>query len=133
MPLNGASIVNGPSVVISGGTAVTLSSNGLTVKNGVQLIDASVTDFRIRPVVTIQSTPPVLDKATGKWSKGKKSISITIPKLLADGSQEFPNITVTLKDHPENTPAETQKLREWCIQALADADFLNFWNAGSVS
>lgn len=133
MPLNGASIANSPTIAISGGTAVTLTSNGMTVKNGIQLIDAAVTDFRIRPVLTVQSTPPALDKATGKWSKGKKSISITTPKILADGTQEFPNITVTLKDHPENTTAELQKLREWAIQALQDADFSNFWSAGSVA
>lgn len=133
MPLNGASIANSPTISISGGTAVTLTSNGMTVKNGIQLIDAAVTDFRIRPVLTVQSTPPALDKATGKWSKGKKSISITTPKILADGTQEFPNITVTLKDHPENSTVELQKLREWAIQALQDADFSNFWSAGSVA
>lgn len=133
MPLNGASIANGPTISITGGTAVTLTSNGMTVKNGIQLIDAAVTDFRTRPVVTAQSTPPALDKATGKWSKGKKSISITTPKILADGTQEFPNITVAMKDHPENTPAEQQKLREWAIQALQDADFSSFWSAGSVA
>lgn len=133
MPLNGASIANSPTISISGGTAVTLTSNGMTVKNGIQLIDAAVTDFRVRPVLTVQSTPPALDKATGKWSKGKKSISITAPKILADGTQEFPNITVAMKDHPENTPAEQQKLREWAIQALQNADFSKFWSAGSVA
>lgn len=133
MPLNGATLLAGPSISITGGTVKTFTSNGLTVKNGIQIIDASVTDFRIRPVMTVKVTQPVLDKVTGKWLKGKKEISLTIPKLLADGSQEFPNITVILKDHPENSAAEIQALREFALQTLNDADFASFWAAGSVA
>lgn len=133
MPLNGATLLTGTTLGTTGGTAKTFSSNGLTVKNGIQLIDSSVTDFRIRPVMTVKVAQPVLDKATGKWLKGKKEISLTVPKLLSDGTQEFPNITVILKDHPECTAAEILLLLHYMAQALFDADFASFWTTGSVA
>lgn len=133
MPLNGATLLVGPTITPTGGTAHTFESNGLTVRNGIQLVDASVTDVRIRPVMTCKVVQPVLDKATGKWTKGKKELSLTIPKLLADGSQEFPNISVTLKDHPELTAAELLILLDYAAQIPKDADFAKFWSIGSVA
>lgn len=133
MPINGASIPENATLAPTGGTAKTFTSNGLTIKNGIQLIDASVTDFRIRPSVTLTVTPPYLNKAVGQWTKGKKTLSFTYPKLLANGAQEFPNISVTLKDHPEMTVAEIQRLCNYAAQFLFDADFTAFWNTGSVA
>lgn len=132
MGLLNATIANAPTITVTGGTAVTLSSDGQYVQNGVHLIDASVTDYRTRPNLAVRVKQPTFNRSTGTWSKSSKYISITIPKILADGTQEFPVMKLELRDHPEMTIAEVLKLREWAIQCLQDADFVAFWNTGSL-
>lgn len=132
MPLNNATIANAPTISITGGTPVTLTSDGQQVTNGVHLIDASVTDYRTRPNLTCKSKNPTL-KSDGTYGKAKKSISIVCPKVLASGVQEFPTIRIELSDHPEMTQAEVDKLKAWACQVINDADFTSFWYTGSLA
>lgn len=131
MPIKGASIANGPTISITSGTAVTLTDDGQLVSGGTHVIDASVTDFRIRPNLTFKTKQPSLQTDGVSWSKGRKSVTITHPKVLANLKQEFPSMKIELLDHPEMTVAEVTKLKEWAVQVIWDTDFSNFWSTGS--
>lgn len=133
MGLQGATIMDGATISATGGTSKTLSVDGIPVTNGIHLSDFSVTDLRVRPNVTAKNRPAAYDKSTGKWRKGKRELVITIPKLLADGSIEYPLIRIEIEDHPENTDAELVKLFTWASQIFFDADFTNFVKYGSMA
>lgn len=132
MPLNGAQISNGPTISVTGGTAITLSVDGRRIKDGINIVDASVADFKTRPRIEFTSKLPGTDPVTGDLTKWNKSINVVHPKVLASGKTEYPSIKILIKDHPENTAAEHQKLIEWAIQTLSDADFASFRTAGTL-
>lgn len=128
MSIKNASINEGAtSLTVVGGSAKTYSPNGVTVKNGIQIIDKSVADIRTRPVITVRAIPSRL-LADGTWSFSKCSIGITRPKIASNGSQLFPSIEITLNKHVENTLAEIQELRFEAAQVLFDTDFVDLWN-----
>lgn len=132
MPLQSASILNGATISATGGTSVTLSPDGQQVVNGVHLIDASVTDYRVRPNITARTRNPAL-QSDGYYGKGRRSMTITQPKVLANGKQGFPCFRLELEDFPEMTQAEIDKLKIWAAQCIMDADFTAFWYTGSLS
>lgn len=132
MAINNGTIADGATVSATGGTSKTLVASGVAVTNGVQVMDSSVTDFRVRPTLTAKNkVPKVL--ATGEWTKGVRSMNIVFPKILASGKQGFPCIRISLEDFPEMTQAEIDKMTNWAAQALIDADFASFWRTGAVS
>lgn len=132
MSLQNATIATGvTSITVTGGAAVTLSTDGQSVVGGIHLIDAAGTDFRTRLNLTCKNKNPAL-QSDGSWGMGKKSITVTKPKILSSGVQKFPNMRIELTDHPEMTPAEITALKELAVQAIWDADFTAFWSNGSL-
>lgn len=132
MPINGATISDGATCSVSGGTAKTYTPNGARVSNGTQVADASVTDLRIQPTITVKNNPArILPDNT--WSNAKREAVITRPKLIASGLTKFPNIRISATLHPEMTQAEINELRYQAAQLLFDTDFANFWLAGSTA
>lgn len=133
MGLQNATILDGGTVATTGGTSKTLTTDAMPVVGGIHLIDASVSDIRIRPTATCKVKQPSVDPATGKWTSGWKQLTLTFPKILADGTQKFPSVYIKLADHPEMTDAEYEKIIIWAAQAIRDADFAAFWKTGSLS
>lgn len=133
MGLQNATILDGGTVATTGGTSKTLTPDAMPIVGGIHLIDASVADIRTRPTVTCKVKQPKVDQATGKWSGGWKQLTLTFPKILADGSQKFPSIYIKLADHPEMVTAEYEKFIIWAAQCLRDADFDSFWKTGSLA
>lgn len=132
MPLQNASIQDGATIGVTGGTTVTLSTDGLQVPSGIHLIDASVTDYRTRPNVTCRNKVPVL-QPDGTYGKGRRTMALAFPKVLASGKQGFPCIRIELEDFPEMSQAEIDKMRNWAAQVLTDSDFISFWQTGSLA
>lgn len=132
MPINGGTIADGGTpAAATGGTVKTYTAGGQSIMNGIQVIDPSVTDFRIRPNATFKTANAKLSPL-GKWSKGKRSVTYVIPKVLSDGTQAFPLVRISLEDHPEMTEAEILRLLSNAAQLLYDADFQAFWKTGST-
>lgn len=132
MSVQNASILAGATITPSGGSAVSYTPNGQTIQNGIQLIDAAVTDYRIRPTLTLKVKNPVLDSQL-VYSKDRKSILLVEPILLASGKVVFNLIRIEREVHPETTAANTLGLNTKGAQLLTDADFTNFWAAGSTA
>lgn len=133
MGIVNSTIATAPTISVSGGTSSTLTDDGASVSNGVHLIDASVSDFRVRPSVTFKTKQPTYDSKTDSWSKGRKSIQLVIPKLTAVGPTVFPLGRIELEDHPEMSDAEVTKILDWLAQLCALTAFRTFLKTGSLS
>jgi len=133
MGLQNATILDGGTISVSGGTSKTLTTDAMPVVGGIHLIDASVSDIRVRPTLTCKVKQPSVEQSTGKWNSGWKQVTLTFPKILADGTQKFPSMYIKLSDHPEMTDAEYEKFLIWAAQVIRDADFAAFWRTGSAA
>lgn len=131
MSLNGLTILEGATCSATGGTAKTFSANGATVKGGVQVIDTSVTDARVRPSITAVARTAAMDK-DGKWSFEKRDIVIVRPKLLADGTVAFNSQRIITSFHPETTAAEIAELHNSGAQLNFDADLALYRSIGAI-
>lgn len=132
MAIINGTILDGGTAVFSGGTSKTLTAVGKEIPNGIAVADFSVTDFRVRPRVELKNIEPKLG-STGKWGKGNRQCVVTIPKILADGTQGFPCVRIKLEDFPEMTTTEIDRLRSYVSQIMLDADFTAFWQTGSLT
>lgn len=132
MALQNGTILVGATNSSTGGTSKTLSADGVQVQGGVHLIDASNTDVTTRLAITAKSKPGQLDAVTGEWSMDKRSLTVTIPKVV-NGKQKFPSVYITIQVHPLMTQAEIDALCYTAAQCLFRADFDNFRRVGSIA
>lgn len=132
MSITNASILVGPTVSITGGTAQAFSPDGTQIVRGIQISDSSEADIRTRDLIVLKNTNGSL-QSDGKWSKDKRSAKVVSPELLPDGvTQDFPFFEITLVKSPLHTVAKLAALKEKAIQVINDTDFANFWSAGSL-
>jgi len=132
MPLQNGTIADGGTISVAGGTVKTFSVDGQPVVNGIHLQDASITDYRTRPNVTAKNKLATLAQ-DGTYGKGKRSMTIVLPKVLASGKQGFPLARIEIEDYPEMSVAEVDKLINYAAQFLFDSDFTSFWRTGSLA
>lgn len=132
MTLKAMSINTGGTLANTGGSAVVFADDGVTIPNGVHLTVPAVADFRVRPNATFRYKPPVL-QPSGTYTRQNNSASITVPKLLADGTYVNNVIRITQDVHPESTTTEAADLRKLAAQMLFDSDTDNFWTTGSLT
>lgn len=130
MGLQNGTILDGATVSASGGTLRTLVADGVEVVSGIHLIDSSNSDVTTQLSMTAKTKPATLDSKTGKWTKSKSSLTVTIPQVI-DTVQEFPSVFITFSCHPRMTAAEKLRIRSIAAQTLVDADFIAFWDIGS--
>lgn len=125
-------IALGATVSTTGGTSKAYTPDGLEVKNGVHLIDASVTDFRVRPSVTARYTAPKL-LADGSYTKGKLSLAETVPQILESGKTVFNVVRAEVEIHPEAASTVLAEMRKKGAQLFTVASTDSYWQAGSLS
>lgn len=124
-------LLSGATSAATGGTSKAFTTDGVAVANGQHFTDFSGTDFRVRPSITLKNRPAVYNKATGKWKKGKRELTLTHPKVLADLSIEYPLFRIEIEDHPEMTIAELILLIANGVQMAYDAELTAFCQYGS--
>lgn len=132
MPLESATLYAGTTNSCTGGTEFTLTPDGVTVANGLHLINAAVTDFRIRPTVTVKNKQPTLD-GLGVYGKDRKTITLVEPQILASGKTVFNLIRIEREVHPELSAASAKDLLDKASQMCYDTDFAQFWASGSLA
>lgn len=132
MGVQNATILTGPTISATGGTSSTLAPTGQSIPNGVQVADMGVTDFRVRPTMTLRSRMPTM-QSDGSWSKYKNQVSLVMPKILASGEMAFPVGRIEFEPHPEMTDTEVNKLRDWLCQVLFSSAFTSFLKNGSIA
>lgn len=119
------------SLTVTGGTDVTFKINGQSVSNGVQLHNEGQADFRIRENLTAKNRPPVAQK-DGSYTKGKRQVTLVMPKLLVSGAVTYNLWRGEMEVHPETTAAEMADLKLRGAQLMCDSDFDGFWAFGSL-
>lgn len=137
MSLTNASILTGATLSATGGTAVNYTPDGKEVVNGIHLIDASVSDFTIRPQLTAKSKDPVYTVAKGLipagYGKDKRSVVLVEPFKAANGTFHFNLIRIEREVHPELSAASALDLLKKGAQLAFDADLTAFWATGSLA
>lgn len=118
-------------ISVTGGTSKTFLPTSDAVQNGVKMIDTSVADFRVRPSVIARYTAPKL-LSDGSYTKGKYSLTKTIPMILASGKTTYNLVRSEIEFHPEAAAAVLTELRQSGAILFVDADTNNFWMVGSV-
>lgn len=113
----------------TGGTDVTYSQTGKSVPGGIEVQDAAVTDFTVRPTAELKSRPPSLGK-DGYFSKRKTDAKLVFPKKRADGSTVFSVWRLTNESAVELTAAEFADQKYRAAQFITDTDFNSFWSDG---
>lgn len=131
---NATLLLNGATATFSGGTSKTFTPDGTTVENGIRIIDASVTDFRVRPSITLKNRNPLLSNGPiPKWTKDKRSAVYQIPFVTASGEIAFNTLRLEREIHPETTSAAALDFNAVSAQICLDADFASFWATGSMA
>lgn len=118
-------------ITVAAGTDATFTPDGVEVPSGLHLADAGTADFRVRPKISIKTRNPQLNN--GSFSKGKRWFTLTIPRLLADGTYVNDVVRVEQEAHPETSASDAEAHRLMAAQAMFDSDLSSFWSTGSLS
>lgn len=133
MSLKTTTLAAGTTLGVTGGTPLTFAENGVTILNGIQLMVPADADYQTRRVLTIKNRPPTLNAKTGVYGKDKKSMSLSLPMVLTDGSIIFNTIRLEREVHPSLSAANALSLNVLGAQLLFDSDVVDFWANGSLT
>lgn len=117
-------------VTLTGGTDLQFAPDGVEIKSGLHVAAPSISDFRVRPSITFRTRNPTL--VNGVYSKGKRWVTFTQPKVLASGSVVHNIIRTEAEIHPETTVAEQDDMFFIGSQLFTAADILSFLATGSL-
>lgn len=131
MPISTASLLTGPTISVTGGSAQIFARDGLPVTRGISVSDVAEADVRTRDSIVVKSTMGTL-QPDGSWSKNRREAKFVSPDLLPDGTQDFPFFRVEYVGSPLHSAAKIAAMREKAVQLLTDADFANLWTMGSI-
>lgn len=131
MGLQNATILTGATVSVSGGTVQTFTPDGVFIQNGVHLADAAEASYAIRQSLTLKTRNPQLSGSV--YGKGKRWATLTVPKVLADGTISFNVVRIEVEVHPEMSSADQTDMLKKAAQLFVDADFTSFWATGSLA
>lgn len=133
MPIKGATLIQAPTLAATGGTTKTFTEMGETLNNGVKVTDLSVSDARLRPVISAVNRPAKLGPAGVYISRDKKTLKFIFPRVLASGALNASIREVRIEDHPEVTDTEKDSMDAYVAQVMFDTDFTQFRRNGSLA
>ena len=116
----------------TGGTAMALASDGVSVKNGIHVADMGEVNFLVRTNLTLKTRNPA-KQADGTYSKAKRFATIVVPKAIASGEVVFNLVRIETEAHPETTDTELTNLMMLGAQLLTDSDLTAFFKTGSLA
>lgn len=132
MSMTSLALTSGATPTITGGSTVTYSPNNAVVPNGISLVDASVSDFRLRPTIIGKYRAP-MQTGPSSFSKAKVSFTLRVPKLKSDGTYVYNFGRLEIEYDPECTTAEQDNIANQIAQLAFDSDTLNFRRVGSIA
>lgn len=133
MSLVNLTVKSGATMAPTGGTDLVFAPDGQTVQNGISLIVPGDATYATRRRSVMKYTPASVIQQTGMYRREVKTLSYTLPMVLADGSVVFNTIRVTREVHPTLAAASVLDLNVVASQLLTDADTTNFWAYGAMS
>lgn len=135
MGLQNATLMVGAVVSSTGGTSTAFVPNGVSVANGIQVVDGTNTNAVTRASITFRTIKSAaIDVVTGLFTgKTKRQVQLVRPKVLANGQVKFPLIRIEIETVPDSTDAEITALLAEGAMLLSDSDFTSFWKIGSTA
>jgi len=129
--LNGMTINTGcTGLTPTAGSALTLGR--ISSDNNGVVVAASSEAFNVRTNITFRSKKEKL-QPDGTWSKMKRQVALSKPKVLANGTVSFSVVRFEVEAHPEVTDAELVGLIVMAAQCYTDSDCADFRTAGSLA
>lgn len=125
-------IKTGGTCAVTGGTDEVLTRTAQNVQNGVSLAAMAVSEFRVRPGLTLKAKLPTL-MSDGTYSKGKNTSTYVRPFILSSGKTSFQVVRIETEIHPEYPAADAANLRQIGAQLAFDSELTNFWLGGDIS
>lgn len=130
--INGITLLKGATgMTVTAGSGAVYVDDGLTVTNGIHVVDSSSTNFVTRPHATFKNRSHQL-LPDGTYSKRKLDFNVTTPIVLASGAVSFPVFRGNMELHPEMSAAQILELKMLAAQLIIDAELADFYNYGSV-
>lgn len=116
----------------TGGSDVTLASDGRSVVNGISTIVTGDTNLLTRRSVIFQASMPALPANVNAFGKlGRNTMKYSIPFIAADGKLYTQTVRIEAAFHPEYT------LKNTAIADIAafvsDSDFTSFWQSSLLT
>lgn len=135
MGLQNATLMVGAVVSSTGGTSTAFVPNGVSVANGIQVVDSTNTNAVTRASITFRTIKSAaIDVVTGLFTgKTKRQVQLVRPKVLVNGQVKFPLIRIEIETVPDSTDAEITALLAEGAMLLSDSDFTSFWKIGSTA
>lgn len=131
MSMTNLAVIKGGTLTAAGGTSLTFSPNNAPVQNGISLINAAQTDFRLRENILGKYRAPV-QTGPSAFSKAKVTFFVKVPRLKSDGTYSSNIGRLEFEIDPETPIAEQDDLFLITAQLAIDADTLNFRRTGST-
>lgn len=122
------------SVTVTGGTDQTFTTDGSDKSATENYVDFSVTDFRLRPQVTLRRRYPVRG-ADGTWSKGKRYYTITYPiTVVENGIQviRYEVIRAETEFYSDSSDAHVKSVCALMAQLITSAATASFQTVGQL-
>lgn len=131
MSMTNLAVTKGGALSVTGGTALSFSPNNAPVQNGVNLINAAQTDFRLRENILGKYRAPV-QNGPASFTKAKITFFVKVPRLKADGTYSSNIGRLEFEIDPETPVSEQDDLFLITAQLAVDSDTLNFRRTGSI-
>jgi hypothetical protein len=132
MSLSNAVFKSGATWSPSGGTDVTLASDGRAIANGISTVVAADTNLLTRRGLVFQALLPAMPANSGAYARlVRNSCKYSIPFLAADGKLYNQTVRIETSFHAEYTDKNTAIAD---IAALvSDSDFTAFWQSALLT
>lgn len=128
MGLQNLQILTGSAIAVTGGTAQAFSPDNLEVAGGVHVVEAAITDFRIRPQITFTAKSPT-KKTDGSYTKEIRRAKLVLSYIDSAGIVQYDFVQVETSLTPGS--ANLAELRKKGAQLLIVPDANNFYTVGS--
>lgn len=120
------------SIAVTGGTAVTFTTDGVEVKAGKHVANTSEADFRLQQHLTFKNFPPKR-RVDGTFSLGTRIRTTTVPYLEAStGMVHYHTIKIEESYAVAIPAANIKSGRFLAAQTLFDSDLEAFNTGGST-
>lgn len=121
-------------VTVTGGTDQTFTTDGSDQSATQNYVDFSVSDFRLRPKITLRRRYPVR-ASDGTWSKGKRYYSLTIPVVVTENGVEVIRYEVVRAEtefYSDKTGAEMKSVVAVMAQLMTSDSTSAFQTVGQL-
>jgi hypothetical protein len=119
--------------ITAGAETFSFIDDGVTIQNGLHLVDKLDANYQERRQITVKNRPSVVDAKTGAWGKDKKTITLVRPVILTSGQIVFNTLRLEREVHPSSDAGMVAEMLTLGAALLVGPDVGDFWSVGSLS